>query len=33
MADLIEKIVGQSLPEADIAFLTERCAEFGITLR
>ena len=28
--DLIGKFVGQWLPEADVAFLTERCIEFGI---
>ena len=32
MADLIEKLVGKWLPEADVAFLTERCTEFNIAV-
>ena len=29
---LIEKLVGQWLPEADVAFLTEKCTEFAINI-
>ena len=32
MADLIEKSVGKWLPEADVAFLTEKCTEFNINI-
>ena len=30
--DLIEKLVAQWLPEADVEFLTERCTEFAINI-
>ena len=32
MADLIEKLVGQWLPEADVAFLTEKCTELNLAI-
>ena len=32
MADLIEKLVIQWLPEASVEFLTEKCGEFTVVI-